>query len=55
MGEKGKYLYHANMELPKGLRNRGKLVIKGEHLFAFIEDENGDRKLIKHKIKKPSQ
>jgi hypothetical protein len=51
----GKYLYHANIELPKGLQNRGTLVIKGEYLFAFVEEENGDRKLIKFKIKKPSQ
>ena len=33
----GKYLYHANIELPKGLQNRGTLVIKVEHLFAFVE------------------
>jgi hypothetical protein len=51
----GQYLYHAVIELPKGLRNRGTLVIKGEHPFAFAEDEKGDRRLVKFKIKKPSQ
>lgn len=51
----GKYLYHATIELAKGLQNRGPLVIKGEHLFAFVEEENGNRKLVKYKIKKPSQ
>jgi hypothetical protein len=51
----GKYLYHAIIELPKELRKRGTLVIKGEHLFAFAADEKDDRKLVKYKIKKPSQ
>jgi hypothetical protein len=51
----GKYLYHANIELPKGLRSRGTFVIKGEHLYAFVEEENGNRKLFKYKIQKPSQ
>ena len=51
----GQFLYHAIIEFPNGLQKRGTLVIKGEHLFAFVEDESGNRKLVKYKIKKPSQ
>jgi len=32
------------------------MVFKGEHLFAFVEEEeSGDRKLFKYKIKRPMQ
>jgi hypothetical protein len=49
----GKYLYHANITLPGGLKPVSPLVIKGEFLYTFAEDGEGERKLVKYKIAKP--
>jgi hypothetical protein len=50
----GKYLYHATIILPDGLKPVSPMVIKREYLYVFAEDEEGDRKLVKFKIAKPT-
>ena len=50
----GKYLYHGRLTLPGGLIKAGGLEIKGNFLWAFTEDNDGERKLVKYKIVKPS-
>ena len=49
----GKYLYHATIILPDGLKPVSPMVIKREYLYIFAEDDEGDRKLVKYKITKP--
>lgn len=49
----GKYLYHADLQLPEGLKRIGRIVFKGNYIYAFVEDEEGERKLVKYKIEKP--
>ncbi|MCP4155861.1 MAG: hypothetical protein GY757_49510 [bacterium] len=49
----GKYLYHAFMKLPNGLIIVGYPVLKGNHLYLFVEDGEGERKLVKYKTVKP--
>jgi len=51
--KEGKYLYLCKIELQKGYEFAGPLEIKGEYLYAFVEDEEGERSLIKYKISKP--
>ena len=50
----GKYMYHSNLQLPEGLKKHSSLYIKGDYMYVFAEDEEGDGKLIKFKIEKPS-
>lgn len=50
---RGKYLYHADIILPDGLKQVSPMVIKGEYLYVFAEDDEGERKLVKFKITKP--
>jgi hypothetical protein len=49
----GKYLYHALLTLPNGLKTVSTLSIKGNFLYVFAEDEEGEGKLLKFKITKP--
>jgi len=49
----GKYLYHAHIVLPDGLIKTRGIVIKGEFMYVFAEDNDGERKLVKYKIVKP--
>lgn len=49
----GKYLYHADLKLPEGLKTYGSIVFKGNYIYVFVEDEEGERKLVKFKVKKP--
>jgi hypothetical protein len=51
----GKYLYHADIILPEGLikTSPGPVVIKGNSLLVFVEDHEGETKLVKYKIVKP--
>ncbi|MCP5048452.1 MAG: 6-bladed beta-propeller [bacterium] len=48
----GKYLYHGGFTLPEGFLYRSS-VIKGDYLYAAVEDEEGEQKLVKFKIAKP--
>jgi hypothetical protein len=50
----GKYLYHANIILTDGFKPVSPLVIKGEYLYIFAEDDEGEGKLVKYKISKPT-
>jgi 6-bladed beta-propeller protein len=50
----GKYLYHGAISLPDDLTPKGGLTISGDFLYTFAEDEEGERKLIKYKITKPT-
>lgn len=50
----GKYLYHSHIKLPEGFTERMPYVIKGNFLYTFAEDEEGEGKLIKFKINKPT-
>ncbi len=50
----GKYLYHAAIKLPGGLKLFDPPVFKGNYLYVFVEDEEGEGKLVKYKITKPS-
>jgi hypothetical protein len=50
----GKYLYHGNIKLPAGLEKIRPFVLKQTHIYTFVEDEEGEGKLVKYKIKKPS-
>jgi len=49
----GKYLYHSFVKLPGGLPWKSPFEIKGNHLYIFTEDEEGEFKLVKFSIKKP--
>ena len=51
----GKYLYHAITTLPEGLKRSGPIEIKGSYLYVFAEDEEGEGKLLKFKITKPTR
>jgi hypothetical protein len=50
----GKYLYHADLKLPEGLKTHGGIIFKGNYIYVFAEDEEGERKLVKYKISKPT-
>lgn len=50
----GKYLYHANIILPDGFKPVSRMVIKREYLYIFAEDDEGEGKLVKYKISKPT-
>jgi hypothetical protein len=49
----GKYLYHSMITLPGGLKTITSPVITGDYLYIYAEDEEGEQKLVKYKIKKP--
>ncbi|MCP4146533.1 MAG: 6-bladed beta-propeller [bacterium] len=49
----GKYLYHADLQLPNEQKLTSGPTIHGNFVYAFIEDEEGENKLVKYKIKKP--
>lgn len=50
----GKYLYHSHVTLPEGLRWQTPYEFEGNNLYIFTEDEEGEKKLVKYKIVKPS-
>jgi hypothetical protein len=50
----GKYLYHAAIIFTDGLKPVSPMVIKRGYLYVFAEDDEGDRKLVKYKIAKPT-
>jgi hypothetical protein len=50
----GKYLYHAVFTLPEGLKTDIPLDFVGDHLYVFAEDEEGEGKLVKFRVAKPS-
>ncbi len=49
----GKYLYHAVIEFPAGLRGLGPLALQGEHLYVLLKTENEGIRLAKYIIRKP--
>ncbi len=51
---RGKYLYHAAISLPEGLKRSGPMEIKGSYLYTFAENEEGEGQLLKFKITKPT-
>ena len=51
--KEGKYLYLCRVKLPEDFEFAGPLKIKGDFLYAFVEDDEGERSLMKFKISKP--
>jgi hypothetical protein len=49
----GKYLYHSDIQLPQGGKRMTPLFIKGNSLLVFVEDEEGEQKLVKFQIATP--
>jgi len=49
----GKYLYHSDIQLPEGFKRVTPLFIKGNSLIVFVEDEDGEQKLVKFQIETP--
>lgn len=49
----GKYLYHVNMSLGEGYTIRSSIVIQGDFLYLFAEDEDDEAGLFKYKIDLP--
>lgn len=50
----GKYLYHSNIQLPQGFKRVTQLFFKGNSLIVFVEDEEGEQKLVKFQITTPA-
>lgn len=50
---KGQYLYRAEVRVPEGFTLRGEVTLHRDSLFAMVEDEEGERQLIKYKINRP--
>ncbi|HLP44773.1 MAG TPA: 6-bladed beta-propeller [Candidatus Kapabacteria bacterium] len=50
----GKYLFHADIQLPQGLKRVTPLSIKENSLIVFAEDEDGEQKLVKFQIDTPT-
>lgn len=50
----GKYLYHSDIQLPEGCKRVTPLFIKGNDLIVFVEDEEGEQKLVKFQIATPA-
>lgn len=51
----GKYLYHATAKLPEGFIRVGPFFIKGNSLIIFVENEDGEQKLVKFQIELPTE
>jgi hypothetical protein len=49
----GKYLYHGQIKLTDNYTLRSNLTIRGNILCVFAEDEEGETKLVKYRIKVP--
>ena len=49
----GKYLYHATAQLPEGLKRLGPIFLKGNSLILFVENEEGEQKLVNFQIEIP--
>lgn len=49
----GKYLYHADLTLPEGMKTYSPILFKGNYIYVFLEDGEGERKLVKFKVSKP--
>jgi len=49
----GKYLYRSVAVFPDGVQFRSSLRLKGDYIYAYIEDEDEELKFAKYKIKKP--
>jgi 6-bladed beta-propeller len=49
----GKYLYHSKVTLPEGLHKRSSLVFKKDRAVVFVENEEGELKLLGFSIKPP--
>ncbi|MDQ1351000.1 MAG: 6-bladed beta-propeller [Acidobacteriota bacterium] len=50
----GKYLYHSAIQLPEGFKRVTQLFFKGNNLIVFVEDEEGEQKLVKFQIETPA-
>ncbi|MGE5341895.1 MAG: 6-bladed beta-propeller [Candidatus Omnitrophota bacterium] len=50
----GKYLYHAHIQLPKGLKKVSPFIIKESSMIAFVELNDGEQKMVKFQVQKPS-
>jgi hypothetical protein len=50
----GKYLFHSDIQLPEGFKRVTPLFIKGNSLIVFVEDEDGEQKLVKFQIETPT-
>ncbi|MCP4152745.1 MAG: hypothetical protein GY757_33740, partial [bacterium] len=49
----GKYLYKSSVTVPEGFVIAGNLVFHGGYLYIVQEDDEGERELVKYKIKTP--
>ena len=49
----GEYLYHANLDFAEDYQILKSCQFRGEHLYIQVESKNGERKLIKFKVKRP--
>ncbi len=50
----GKYLYRAKFNLPEGYILMNRPVFKGNFVYVFVEDDEGEGKLIKFRIRMPA-
>lgn len=50
----GKYLYHGALTLPDGLTRKSSLLLKKNFMYVFAEDEDGESKLYKYRVKRPT-
>jgi len=49
----GKYLYHGEFQVEEGARITSQIAFQGDHIFMFVEDEEGESSLIKYKADLP--
>lgn len=50
----GKYLYHSEIKMPDNYIIKSSFSINGNNLYVFVEDEEGEVKLVKFSISKPT-
>ena len=49
----GKYLYHGEIRVEEGSRITSQIAFHENHIFMFVEDEEGESSLIKYKVDLP--
>lgn len=51
----GRYIWHGEIRLPEGMKFAGEPEFQGDNMLAWVEDEEGDGRLIKYEVNLPVQ